>query len=94
MILLTDVNQSLNDTTKEYGLCDLTTDCMLVNLLELKYPGTSIRSLDRGTKTIVHILACGVNMLLVKKIGQLAFFGLASAQTIEVYIPMLMEKFY
>ena len=41
--------------------------------MEMKYPGESLKSLDRGSKTIDHILTNGLEVSDIKQAGQLPF---------------------
>ena len=47
VIVLADANQSLNNKTKDYNLCDTIEKCSLVRSMEAKHAGTSLRLLDR-----------------------------------------------
>ena len=72
--VLTDANQTMREKTTAYSLRKLTEDCGLTRVMELKHAQT-LRSLDRGTKTIDHIITKDVKSDAVRKAGQL-FFGL------------------
>ena len=69
--ILTDANQSLTDTKEGYNLRDLLKRCSLTSAMEAKHEGQSLRSVDRGSKTIDHILTHGVETDEIHKAGQL-----------------------
>ena len=72
-VLLTDANQSLDDNTTTYSLRKLIQDNTLHSTMELKHPGESVRSTNRGSKTIDHILIKNIPSDQVKRSGQLPF---------------------
>ena len=61
LIVLTDANQALHEQTRAYSLHNLVTDCRLSSVMEDNHPTCTLRSLDRGSKTIDHIITAGVN---------------------------------
>ena len=73
VIVLTNANQSLDDKTELYNLCNTMKKCSLESAREAKHAGTSLRSLDRGTKTIDHIFTQGVDAADIHRVGQLPF---------------------
>ena len=73
MAILTDTNQSLNDTRESYNLKDLIEDCNLISTMESRHKGNSLRSVDRGSTTINHILAHGIASAYISQAGQLPF---------------------
>ena len=73
IIVLTDANQSLTDTKEGYNLGDLVKRCSLLSAMEAKHEGQSLRSVDRGSTTIDHILTYGVETDEIHKAGQLPF---------------------
>ena len=90
VIVLADANQSLHNKTKDYNLCDTIEKCLLVSAMEAKHAGTSLQLLDRGTKTIDHVLLWGIDTADIHRSGQLPF-RLGFHITIEVYLMMWME---
>ena len=73
LVVLTDANQSLADAKEPYNLSDLRTELEMASAVELKHEQQSLRSLDRGSVTIDHILLCGIGSGQVSKAGQLPF---------------------
>ena len=73
LVILTDANQSLTDVRDAYNLSDLVQELRLASAMEVKHENQSLRSLDRGSVTIDHILTFGVDPDLVHKAGQLPF---------------------
>ena len=90
VIVLADSNQSLKDKIEDYNLCDTIEKCLLVSAMEAKHAGTSLQLLDRGTKTIDHVLLWGIDTADIHRSGQLPF-RLGFHITIEVYLMMWME---
>ena len=73
MIVLTDANQSLDKKSEQYNLYDTMKKCSLESTMKVKHSGTSLRSLDNGTKNIDHILMQGVDDADIHRVGQLPF---------------------
>lgn len=73
VVILTDANQSLSDSTGTFSLCNLVEECQMHSVLEDKYPEQTLRSVARGSKTIDHILTAGINNGSVGRAGQLPF---------------------
>ena len=73
LVVLSDTNQSLHDTKEAYNLNDLVEECNLISTMERKHPGESLKSLDRGSKTIDHILVTGVDGEDITQASQLPF---------------------
>ena len=73
LIVLADANQSLHDRTDAYNLCDTIAKCLMVSAMEAKHSGASVRLVDRGTKTIDHLLLRGINDIDIHRAGQLPF---------------------
>ena len=73
LVVLTDANQLLEDTSESYNLRDLIGEYKLTRTMKMKHPGESLRSLDRGSKTIDHILTNGLDVSDIKQAGQLPF---------------------
>lgn len=73
MVILTDANQSLHDKSETYNLCNFMQDRALSSAMEVRHEGQSLRSLNRGSVTIDHVLLGGVNSESLHKVGQLPF---------------------
>ena len=73
LIVLADTNKSLNDKTDDYNLCDTIVNCSLASAMEAKHAGTSLCLVDRGTKTIDHVLLRGIDTADIHRAGQLLF---------------------
>ena len=69
LIVLADANQSFNNEIKDYNLCDTIENCLLVSDMEAKHAGTSLQSVDRGTKNIDHVLLHGINTADIHRAG-------------------------
>ena len=91
IIVLTDANQSLTDTKEGYNLGDLVKRCSLLSAMEAKHEGQSLRSVDRGSTTIDHILTYGVETDEIHKAGQFPF-GLGFTHIIGDYFQMWTES--
>ena len=73
MVILTDANQSLHDKSETYNLCNFMQDRALSSAMEVRHEGQSLRSLNRGSVTIDHVLLGGVKSESLHKVGQLPF---------------------
>ena len=72
-MVLTDANQTVTERTTAYSLLNLVTDCQLRSTMEDAYLEQSLRSLDRGSTNIDHILTSGIEYVQVHKVGKLPF---------------------
>ena len=73
LVVLADANQSLTDTKETYNLKDLVELCKFTRKMQCKHPGESLKSLDRGSKTIDHVLVSGIEDNKITQASQLPF---------------------
>ena len=73
IIMMMDANQTVHAETRSYSLKQAMRNCHLQSAMEEAYPGKTLRSVDRGSHTIDHILTAGINQALIRKVGQLPF---------------------
>ena len=73
VVMMADCNQSLIDNREQYNLRSFVGKHSLLSAMESKHEGESVRSVDRGSQTIDHILLRSISAANVHKVGQLPF---------------------